>query len=714
MWTKNARPKSFFRKQFLVIVGINMLSLALASGLLFSNFVNDYTDNLINIARTKGLLLSSASTSALLFNDKQTATANLAFLQHYPATRYAQIFDTNYRLFAEYVRKGQAVPPFDKGLSFGGSFSNNNMYWYASIDMDEQALGYILIVTDTESLQAQQERYALIIILVFIVSLLLAYILNWHMQKRLTTPISQLINLVSNVAQERQYNKRLTLNRNDELGDLFRGVNIMLETIEQHKTQLQGDSARLENLVTLRTEQLQQHSDRLENVVQLRTEQLYNRANFDALTQLPNRHLLADRLSHGIVKSRRESKMLVLMFLDLDRFKVINDSLGHSVGDQLLSHVAERLSRVVRETDSVARWGGDEFVMLLEQITSHDSIVKIAEEVVHSLDAPILVGGHELYISASIGIAIYPQDGEDPVSLLKHADISMYKAKERGLGEYCFFHSDMLVQSVERLSLENQLRSALEKQQFFLVYQPQICIISGKVVGVEALIRWQNGPVVISPLLFLPLADEIGLMHQITQWVLNEACQQNRCWQQAGLPKIRVAVNFPVSALLHAKCLEDIQKALKTSSLDAQYLEIEITEDSFMSSTKKAIDVLQQLQDLNIQIAIDDFGTGYSSLSYLRDLPVNALKIDGSFIQGLGQTQANDGIVQSIITLGKSLNLLVVGECVEDQAQLDILSRMECDVLQGYFFSKPLKSFEMAEYLEKGIKENDITATKHL
>ncbi|MFQ3197031.1 MAG: diguanylate cyclase (GGDEF)-like protein [Paraglaciecola sp.] len=695
----NTKPRSFFRKQFWLIVGINMLTLAFASGLLYSNFVSDYTDNLINITRTKGLLLSSVSHSALLFNDTRAATENLAFLKHYPATRYAQIFDTNHQLFAEYMRKDQVVLPVE-ALSFGASFSNNNMYWYASIDLDEQILGYILISTDTESLQAQQKRYALIIILVYIVSLLLAYILNLHMQKRLTTPISQLINLVSNVAQKREYNKRLTLNRNDELGDLFRGINLMLDTIEQHKIQLQADSNRLENVVKLRTKQLQQHSDQLESVVKIRTEQLYNRANYDALTQLPNRHLLTDRLSHGIIKAQRSSSMLVLMFLDLNRFKVINDSLGHLVGDQLLSHVANKLTGVIRGADSVARWGGDEFVLLLENITSLADIEKIADQVVKSLNSPILIDIHELHISASIGIAIYPQDGGDPMSLLKHADISMYKSKEKGLGQYCFFHPDMLVQSVERLSLENQLRTAVEKQQFFLVYQPQICAISGKVIGMEALIRWQNGSAVISPLVFLPLVEEIGLMHHITQWVLNEACQQNWYWQQAGLPKIRVAVNFPVSALLHKKCVEDIQNALKTSGLEAQYLEIEITEDSFISSTEKAIRVLQQLQNLNINIAIDDFGTGYSSLSYLRDLPVNALKIDGSFIQGLGESQANDGIVQSIITLGKSLNLLVVGECVEDQAQFDILAKMQCDVIQGYFFSRPLSANDMAGYLQ--------------
>jgi diguanylate cyclase (GGDEF)-like protein len=702
-----AKPESFFRKQFFFIVGINMLTLAFASGLLYSNFVNDYTDNLINITRTKGLLLSSASNSALLFNDKQAATANLAFLKNYSATRYAQIFDTKNRLFAQYVRKGQVVPT-EQAVPFGASFSNNNMYWYASIDMDQQTLGYILIATDTQSLQTQQERYALIIMMVFIVSLMLAYILNWHMQKRLTTPITQLINLVSDVAQERQYDKRLPLDRNDELGDLFRGVNLMLDTIEQHKTQLQGDSARLENLVTLRTEQLQQHSDRLESVVKIRTEQLYLRANYDALTQLPNRHLLTDRLSHAIVKARRGSSMLVLMFLDLNRFKIINDSLGHSVGDQLLSHVADKLTSVIREADSVARWGGDEFVILLEHITSHAHIERIADQVVQSLNAPMLISGQELHISASIGIAIYPQHGDDSMSLLKHADISMYKAKERGLGQYCFFHPDMLLQSVERLSLENQLRTAVEKQHFFLVYQPQICVISGKVVGMEALIRWQNGPAVVSPLIFLPLAEEIGLMHQITQWALNEACQQNWCWHQAGLPKIRIAVNFPVSELLHAKCLEDIQKALKTSHLEAKYLEIEITEDSFMSSTEKAIEVLQQLQSLDIQISIDDFGSGYSCLSYLRDLPINALKIDGSFIQGLGQSQANDGIVQSIITLGKSLNLLVVAECVEDQAQLDILTKMQCDTIQGYFFSQPLSANDMTQYLHnRGESQDD-------
>lgn len=335
----------------------------------------------------------------------------------------------------------------------------------------------------------------------------------------------------------------------------------------------------------------------------------------------------------------------------------------------------------------------------------------LAKEIIASLSLPLIVSGHQLHISTSIGIACFPDDGDDASSLLKHADTSMYKAKELGPGRFRFFDQDMLNDSVWRLELETQLRQASAQQQFTLVYQPKVNVIDEQLVGLEALIRWNNGQEYINPSTFLPIAEDIGLMESISVWVLKQACQQNADWQRAGFDIVPVAVNLPASFLMSPQCLDLIKGALHQSSLAAQFLEIEITENTFIASTELAVDVLSAIHDLGVKIAIDDFGTGYSCMSYLRDLPINTLKIDGIFINDLvapdcvQEESAEDhhlrdeGIVRTIITLGKSLGLSTVAECVEHDYQVQILKSMGCDVIQGYFYSRPLQVDALETYL---------------
>ena len=657
------KRSGFFYKQLIAIVGINILTLFIMSGLLFSNFIAAYEDNLKEVMRSKITLLAATSASALVFGDQESAATLLSSLKEHTATRYVQMYNADQQLFAEYRRSGQLVDVDIDDYESDAFFKNKNIYLSQPVLMNGEYLGVIVISADTNSLNEQKNRYILIASTVLFISLVLAYLLNWQLQKRLTAPISDLINLVSYVARNKKYHRRLDSARDDEIGDLTLGVNTMLDTIEAHETQL------------------------------------FQRANYDELTQLPNRHLLMERLTHGINTATRNKTEIALLFLDLDRFKVVNDSLGHRVGDELLVQVAGKLVNTLRKSDSISRWGGDEFVMLLENIKDVEDIDNIVEKIVEELAKPTMTGGHLLHVSTSIGIARFPQDGDDSVSLLKHADISMYRAKAQGPGKFEYFNPTMLNDSVKRLTLEVTVHEAFEKKDFFMVYQPQVAVASGNVVGLEALIRWNFDGSFVPPDEFLPVIEEVGLMHDLSLWVLEQACQQNVDWQNAGFPPVSIAVNLPPSFILHVDCAEKVQSILRKTGLAAKYLEIELTENTFIGSGLAAVSVLKSLRDIGVIIALDDFGTGYSCLSYLKDLPIGTLKIDGTFIQGLGVSQANDGIVQSIITLGKSLGMTLVAECVETERQRNLLEHMECDIIQGYLYSKPLSAADAASFL---------------
>jgi diguanylate cyclase (GGDEF)-like protein len=656
---------SFFYKQLFAVMGINILPLLIMSGLLYSNFINDYQNNLIEDMNSKINLLAATSRSALIFNDNEAGNVLLSSLKKYKATRYVQIYNTDMELFAEYKRVGQVIDLPVKDYKNNAFFKNENVYLSQRIMMGDDYLGVIVLSADTKSLNVQKNNYLLISSSVLFASLIMAFILNWQLQKRLTAPILELINLVGYIAENKSYHKRLDTHRGDEIGELILGVNTMLDTIETHERQL------------------------------------FQRANYDELTQLPNRHLLMERLSHGIHAAKRSKTEIALLFLDLDRFKIINDSLGHRIGDELLVQVAAKLSNTLRKSDSISRWGGDEFVILLENVEGVFHIEHIIKKIILELCRPMVVEDHLLHVSTSIGVARFPKDGKDSLSLLKHADISMYKAKEKGLGKHEYFERGMLNDSVQRLTMEMQVHKALENTDFFLVYQPQVAVDSECIVGFEALIRWNLNGRFVPPTEFLPVIEEVGLMYELSLWILAQACKQNKMWQRAGFSPVTVAVNLSASFIMHPDCVENIQSTLTDTGLAPKYLEIELTENTFINSRITAVSVLRTLQAIGINIAIDDFGTGYSCMSYLKDLPIGTLKIDGSFITGLGQSQANEGIVQSIITLGKSLDMMIVAECVETEQQRSILQSMQCDIIQGYLFSPPLIVDDAASYLAK-------------
>jgi diguanylate cyclase (GGDEF)-like protein/PAS domain S-box-containing protein len=429
-------------------------------------------------------------------------------------------------------------------------------------------------------------------------------------------------------------------------------------------------------------------------------ERVQSLAYYDILTGLPNRALLRDRLSIALAAARRQKHKVALLFLDLDRFKIINDSLGHSAGDLLLQEVAERLRGCAREQDTVGRLSGDEFLIVLTHMKDmHDAAVA-AERFMDAMTSGFVIQGQSLSISCSLGVSIFPEHGADSEALIKNADAAMYRAKDDGRNNFRFYTADMSAQAVERLTLENGLRVALAKKELFLVYQPQIDTVSGKITGLEALLRWQHPELgLVPPSDFIRIAENSGLIIPIGEWVLRTACSQARKWQDEGLPPVSVAVNVSAVQFRQEGFPNTIRRVLHETGLDPRYLELELTESLLLSNADVMFSVLQQLMAMGLTLAIDDFGTGYSSLSYLKRFPVSKLKIDCSFVRDVAVNPDDAAITTAIISMAKSLNLKVVAEGVENEAQMSFLRAHQCDAIQGYYFSKPLPVDEIADKL---------------
>jgi diguanylate cyclase (GGDEF)-like protein/PAS domain S-box-containing protein len=423
-------------------------------------------------------------------------------------------------------------------------------------------------------------------------------------------------------------------------------------------------------------------------------------AYFDALTGLPNRSLMKDRLLKALAGARRRGDKVALLSLDLDRFKLVNDSLGHGIGDLLLKDVAERLKGCTREQDTVAKVNGDEFVIVLSGVKDEAEVAVAAARITEAVAGRFAVQGHSLSTSCSVGISMFPQHSDDCDTLIRYADQAMYRAKENGRNRFQFFNEDMNVQVMERLGLENDLRLALERREFFLVYQPQMGMISGDVTGVEALIRWQHPTLgLVPPTEFIAIAENCGLILPIGEWVLRTACAQAHKWHSDGLQAFPVAVNVSAVQFRQEGFCQLIRRVLHETGLPPQFLELELTETLLLSNADVMFSVLQELKDMGVRLAIDDFGTGYSSLSYLKQFRVNKLKIDRSFIRDIAVDSDDAAITTAIISLAKSLNLKVIAEGVENEAQMSFLRKHHCDEIQGYYFSKPVTPAEIADKL---------------
>jgi len=424
-------------------------------------------------------------------------------------------------------------------------------------------------------------------------------------------------------------------------------------------------------------------------------------AHYDELTGLPNRTMFHQRVGHALAQARRSGKELAILFIDLDHFKKINDTLGHEAGDRALKLIAERLRGCLRESDTVGRLGGDEFVVLIEELPRSESVAEVATKILAAVARPFPLDAGEYQLTASIGISTYPGDSEDMQALMKNADISMYRAKEQGRNNYQFYSVQMNVHTLERLALESDLRHALERDEFRLHYQPKVDIRSGRVTGAEALVRWQRpARALVPPAQFIPLAEETGLIVPIGEWVLKTACLHNGGWLDQGLPRLTVAVNLSARQFAHESLLEDVARTLRDTQLDPAYLEFEITESMVMRDPEHAVKLLGGLKTMGIRLSIDDFGTGYSSLNYLKRFPLDSVKIDRAFIQDLPGNADDAAITRAIIAMAHSLRLKVIAEGVETKEQLGFLRELGCDEMQGYLFSGPLPGDEFVRLLQ--------------
>jgi diguanylate cyclase (GGDEF)-like protein/PAS domain S-box-containing protein len=438
----------------------------------------------------------------------------------------------------------------------------------------------------------------------------------------------------------------------------------------------------------------------LTDITELKEAESHTRymAEHDFLTGLPSRALLLDRLGQAIAAARRNGSQLAVLFIDLDRFKNVNDSMGHSIGDKLLQQVAERLNRVIRGVDTVSRQGGDEFVIILADISNIAQLARIADNVMNEIALPYQIDGHEFTLTSSIGISIYPEDGKDIDTLLKNADVAMYHAKGSGRNSYQFFSKEMNVRIIERLTLESTLKKAIERNEFVLVYQPEMDIATGQTIGAEALIRWQHPESgLLLPANFISVAEDCGLIVPIGDWVLRTACQQARAWASAGRPMV-VAVNLSFAQFRQKSLLQSVSDALQFAGLEPQYLELEITESILIDEAETTLTTLNELRKMGIKLAIDDFGTGYSSLSYLKRFSIDKLKIDQSFIRDISTVPNETAIINAIIAMAKSLNLKVIAEGVETAEQFNFLQSHGCDEYQGYYSSQALAPGDFVQF----------------
>ncbi|MBQ0719792.1 MAG: EAL domain-containing protein [Gammaproteobacteria bacterium] len=419
-------------------------------------------------------------------------------------------------------------------------------------------------------------------------------------------------------------------------------------------------------------------------------QQVEHLAYHDGLTGLPNRSFFSQLVNHGIAEAKRYDRRFALLFLDLDRFKIINDTLGHDAGDDLLKEVARRLTECLRETDTVARLGGDEFVVLLPEMNDEKQLNEVGEKILHAVGKPFHLAGQELRVTVSIGISAYPMDGEDEQTLLKNADIAMYHAKQRGKNNFCFYSEELSANSLERLALESSLRLALDRNEFLLHYQEKHDLRSGEITGAEALLRWQHPDLgLVQPLQFLPLAEESGLIISIGKWVIESACKQVISWQEQGLPPRRISVNLTFRQFTDTHLLEDLARILQTTGVDPSQIELEITESLLLSNFQNALETLGKIKDLGLRIAIDNFGTSYTSLSTLDKFKFDTLKIDGSVIRDIANEPADQQLTEAIISVGRTMAETIVAEGVETQTQAEFLLASSCDEVQGFYYDKP-------------------------
>jgi diguanylate cyclase (GGDEF)-like protein len=626
-----------------------------------------------------------------MFNDEQSAAKTLATLESESDIVGAVLFTAGGMSFAHYRR--DVTNGENMQLESAGDLSGR-IFVQAPIRYDGEVIGSIQLIADNSGwLQQQLFRLGTVFGL-FIISLVVALLFAQRLQRVVTEPVLALASTARRISKRRDYSLRAEKLSRDEIGVLVDDFNEMLNQIQVRDAELQKNHAHLEEKVLSRTAELEELASKFEH-----------QAYHDALTGLANRITFEQRLKEAISQAKRNQTELVVLFFDLDRFKRINDTLGHTVGDKLLVNVSKRLRSTLRGSDTLARFGGDEFAVLM--LDAHqESAGDVACKLLAAVNEPMLVDGHNLHVSTSIGISAYPHDGDNVEDLLKNADTAMYRSKDKGGRQFTFFASEMNARVERRLLLENKLRQAIDGSLLYLAYQPKWDTASGALVGVEALVRWRDeAEGNISPAEFIPLAEECGLIHDIDLWVLEEACREILALKQQCGCELQLSVNFSPSHFIRFDICEEVSSVLRRTHFPGHDLELEITENLVGPDVVDISSKIHAIRDLGVEISIDDFGTAYSSLSRLKQLPLNTLKIDKSFIQDLEEDPDDKTLVRTIIAMAHNLNMKVVAEGVETQAQYDFVREHQCDMVQGYLLGKPI-SVEELEILLKQCQQS--------
>jgi diguanylate cyclase (GGDEF)-like protein len=635
-------------------------------------------------------IIGKNTEAAVMFSDQKAARETLNGLAANPSIMQAHIFMPNGEVFSSYLRKDINREKLKRPTATSSRQINMNSlealvadqfkFWKYGLPIrtvrpyfaDGKLLSTIFIESDSKEFMSRLGNTFKMLSFVLCGAFLLAYIISSKLQKLISKPVLHLAQTMQLVSSEKKYSVRAIQDSNDELGKLIDGFNKMLSEIEA------------------RDEALKERQSRLQVLVQ-----------FDPLTGLYNNTMYRDRLNQALLQAERTKQTFAIMFIDVDHFKDINDSSGHHVGDILLRKFGERLQEIVRTSDTVARLGGDEFTILLQNVGGRNNVSMLAEKILKHISKPYWLEDNKFYITACIGIALFPDDGLTVEDLMKNADTAMYHAKTNGRNNCQFYTQEMNVRASKRLSLKNDLRRAIEEKQFSLYYQPKVN--KERITGMEALIRWPHPEKgMIMPNEFIPLAEETGLIAPIGRWVIGAACLQIKKWLAQGNHPLPISVNVSAHQFKRPDFAETVIEILKAAGINPNLLELELTESTIMDNVDHTIKVLKSLRDIGIVISIDDFGTGYSSLSYLRRFPIDYLKIDRSFITNIPSNMDDKAIVMAIISMSHSLGIRIIAEGVETEAQKDFLLEQGCDEMQGYLFSKPVPS----DLMERLLKEN--------
>jgi diguanylate cyclase (GGDEF)-like protein len=675
---------------------MRLLLLTSSCALLLSAFgfaVNDLLSlrhAMFDRLRTQADIIGFNTVSALTFSDPEAALDTLSSLKNEDDIIGAALFSQKGLLFAHYERGSDSIPPHIPAQESG--IIDGNLYVVSPIVFGGERIGSIMLISDLRSWKRHQLRELAIGAGVFSLSLFVAMVLSSRLQRLVSEPILKLARTARRVSESQDFSLRAEKLSSDEIGALVDDFNGMLRQIQLRDLELQKARNELEEKVRARTQELTEL-----------TRQLEHQAYHDTLTGLSNRVTFDDHLRLATAQAKRDRRRIAVMFLDLDRFKIINDTLGHAVGDKLLVQIAQRLKACLRGSDTLARLGGDEFAVLLPQTHEGLGAAEVAMKIAAAVAEPIQVDGYSLHVTTSIGISLFPEDGSRAETIVKNADTAMYRSKDRGGNQFTFFSADMNARAERRLELETKLRQVLREGMLSIHYQPRCDTVTLEVVGFEALVRWndpEEGP--IAPAEFIPLAEECGLIASIDEWVLETACREMLPWCASAGRNIRLAVNLSPAQFIREDLHQVIAGILQRTGFPGLNLELEITESLFGPGNANARKILELVRELGVEVSIDDFGTAYSSLSRLKQLPLHTLKIDRSFIRDLGQDPDDETLVRTIIAMAHNLNLKVVAEGVETKLQYDYVKYYGCDTVQGFLFGRPAPCGRIAQMLESG------------